>query len=273
MSGMTHAERYRVRPGAKVRLDEWDPADTSGFDGKESDSLKELTNLRTRLDQLQELMYAEAKHSLLVVLQGMDTSGKDGTIGKVFEGVNPSGVRVAHFRQPSPAEASHDFLWRVHPNAPVKGEFVIFNRSHYESVLVERVHGTVSAKKCHRRFKLINNFERLLHENDTAILKFYLNIDRNEQTKRLKERLADPTKHWKFSTVDLQERKLWPDYMRAYESAIENTSTDWAPWYVVPSNNKWFRNLIVVTAIVKVLGDMDMKYPLLPKGIKDIRIS
>jgi len=268
-----HTDRYRVRPGSKVRLFDWDPSDTSGYEGTEKGALEELNPLRAKLDKLQELMYAEGKHSLLVVLQAMDTGGKDGTIRKVFEGVNPAGVRVAHFREPSLDEASHDFLWRVHPNAPERGEFVIFNRSHYESVLVERVHGMVGQETWRRRYKLITSFERLLHENGTTILKFYLNISREEQERRLNERLEDPTKHWKFSTEDLHERKLWSEYMKAYEEAIERTSSKWAPWYIVPANHKWYRDLIVARIIVSAFEEMNMTYPKLPQELKGLRIG
>lgn len=273
MGKTIHTERYRVRPGAKIRLVEWDPSDTSGYEGTEDEALEELKLLRTKLDKLQELMYAEDKHSLLVVLQAMDTGGKDGTIRRVFEGVNPAGVRVAHYRQPTLDEAAHDFLWRVHPNAPARGEFVIFNRSHYESVLVERVHGIVDQRTCRRRYKLITSFERILHENRTTILKFYLNISKDEQERRLRERLADPTKHWKFSAEDLPERKLWGDYMKAYEEALERTSSKWAPWYIVPSNHKWYRDIVVARVIVSAFEDMNMKYPRLPKEFKGLRVG
>jgi PPK2 family polyphosphate:nucleotide phosphotransferase len=268
-----HTERYRIRPGQHVDLRDWDPNDTSGFDGDESAAAGGLTNLRTRLDSLQEMLFIEDRRSLLIVLQGMDTAGKDGTICKVFEGVNPSGVRVAHFRQPGPEELAHDFLWRVHEQAPAKGELVIFNRSHYESVLVEHVHRAISDKECKRRYKLIDEFERLLSEGGTTILKFYLNIDKDEQKKRLEERWADKTKRWKLTEADLAERKLWPQYMKAYERVLEKTSTEWAPWYLVPSNHKWYRDLVVAQVIVKTLDSFRMKYPPGPAGIKSLKVE
>jgi PPK2 family polyphosphate:nucleotide phosphotransferase len=268
-----HTERHKIQPNQKVHLDQLDPNDTSGFDGSEQAAEEELKKLRKRLDELQEMLFVEKKHSLLIVLQAMDTGGKDGTIRKVFEGVNPTGVRVAHFGVPSAEELAHDFLWRVHKEVPEKGQLVIFNRSHYESVLVERVHKLVKQKACHRRYKMINDFEHALSENGMTILKFYLNISNDEQKRRMEERLSDPTKRWKFSENDLSERRLWSAYMDAYEEALERTSTDWAPWYVVPSNNKWYRDLIVARVMVKTLEKFDMKYPSLPKKIESLKIK
>jgi PPK2 family polyphosphate:nucleotide phosphotransferase len=228
----------------------------------------ELATLRTRLERLQELLYAEHKHALLIVLQGMDASGKDGTIRRVFEGVNPQGVKVAKFGPPTPEELDHDFLWRVHREAPRKGEIVIFNRSHYEGVLVERVHNLVPEPTWKARYEQINDFERLLTEQGTTILKFFLHISKDEQKKRLQERLDDPTKNWKFSRSDLPERGHWSEYMRSYKDALEKTSSQRAPWYVVPSNHGWFRDLVVCTEIVRTLESMRMQYPRLPKAIK-----
>jgi PPK2 family polyphosphate:nucleotide phosphotransferase len=259
-------KQYLVKPGAKVRLDRFNPADTSGFGGKKKDGLKEVTALVKMLDPLQELLYAEHKHKVLIVLQSMDTGGKDGTIRRVFEGVNPQGVRVAHFGIPTPEETDHDFLWRVHAQVPERGQMVIFNRSHYEGVLVERVHGLVPKEVWKGRYQEINEFERMLTEEGTTILKFYLHIDRKEQMKRLQERLDDPTKHWKFSADDIHERRFWGEYTKAYQEALERTSTPWAPWYIVPSNHPWFRDLIVSSVIVKTLRDLDMKYPKLGKA-------
>ena len=266
-------ERFRLRPGAKLRLKDWDPGAKSGFDRKKEDGLSELESLAKRLEELQELLYAEHKHSLLVVLQGMDGSGKDGTIRRVFEGVNPQGVRVAKFGPPTPEEADHDFLWRAHKAAPARGEIAIFNRSHYEGVLVERVHGLVPKEVWKERYRQINDFERLLSESGTSVLKFYLNISAEEQKRRLEERLKDPTKNWKFSANDLPERGLWPQYMDAYEAALEETSTKPAPWYVVPSDHAWFRDLVVCTLIVEKLESLRMSYPSLPKGEKSVRVK
>ena len=266
MSGGLHPKRYAVEPGSKVRLGKIDPADTSGFRGGKKEGEKEIDSVIRKLDPLQELLYAEHRHSLLVVLQGMDSSGKDGTIRRVFEGVNPQGVRVAHFGKPSEEELNHDYLWRAHKQTPEKGEIVIFNRSHYESVLVERVHNLVPEEVWSRRYRQIADFERMLSEEGTTILKFFLHIDKKTQAKRFQDRLDDPTKHWKFSYLDYNERSYWKDYTRAYEDALGKTSTGWAPWYVVPSDHPWFRDLVVSQAIVEALEGMDMKYPRLDKA-------
>ena len=265
-------QRYMVRPGHAARLEDADPNDTSGFNGVKDDGRKRLEKLTARLEELQELLCAEAKHSLLVVLQGMDSAGKDGTIRRVFEGVNPQGVRVARFRVPTVLEDHHDFLWRVHEQVPAKGEIVLFNRSHYEDVLVTRVHGLISKPVWERRYREINEFERTLTEEGTTILKFFLHIGPGEQKRRLEERLEDPTKHWKFRESDVQERERWPAYMEAYEEAITRTSTAWAPWYVVPSNRKWFRDLFVSEQIVKTLEGFHMRYPPLPVELRGARI-
>jgi PPK2 family polyphosphate:nucleotide phosphotransferase len=262
-----------VEPKTKLKLSEIDPADTSGFDGGEPEALALSKKIDLKLDSLQALLYAEHKHKVLVVLQAMDTGGKDGTIRRIFQGVNPSGVRVAHFREPTPLEADHDFLWRAHAQVPGKGELVIFNRSHYEGVLVERVHKVVTKDECVRRYREINEFERMLVEEGTTILKFYLHIDVEEQKRRLRERLDDPDKRWKFSADDLVERKLWPRYTKAYQQAIESTSTEGAPWYVVPANRKWFRDLVVAAVIVDALERLEMKYPPLPPGLRSLVIK
>ena len=261
MGSTLHIKRYLVEPGSKVRLGKIDPNDTSGFGGGKSEGEKAIDSIIRRLDPLQELLYAEHKHKLLVVLQGMDSSGKDGTIRRVFEGVNPEGVRVAHFGKPSEEELDHDYLWRAHKQVPEKGEIVIFNRSHYESVLVERVHDLVPDKVWSKRYGQIVDFERMLVEEGTTITKFFLHIGKKEQAKRFQDRLDDPTKHWKFSYLDYNERSYWKDYTRAYEEALEKTSTPWAPWYVVPSNHPWFRDLVVSQAIVESLKGLGMKYP------------
>lgn len=260
-----HTKSYRVKPGSKVRLDNWDPADTSGFDGDKEDGLALLDAIKEKIDPLQELLYAEHKHKFLIVLQGMDSAGKDATIRRVFEGVNPEGVRVAHFGRPSGEDLDHDYLWRAHRQVPGKGEIVIFNRSHYESVLVERVHSIVPEKVWRLRYKQISDFERMLAEEGTTTLKFFLLIDKKEQKKRFDDRLRDPTKHWKFSYLDYAERRYWDDYTRAYEEALEKTSTEDAPWYIVPSNHGWFRDLLVGKVIHSSLKDLGMKYPELDK--------
>ncbi|MCI4372199.1 MAG: polyphosphate kinase 2 family protein [Thermoplasmata archaeon] len=265
-------KRCVVRPGERVRLARLDPDGTPGFSGVKDDGHRELNKLTARLEKLQELLYAERKHSVLVVLQGMDTAGKDGTIRRVFTGVNPQGVRVASFKFPSVEERAHDFLWRVHAQVPARGEMTLFNRSHYEDVLVPRVHGLIPRAVWERRYREINEFERTLSEEGTTVLKFFLHISRAEQKKRLKDRLDDPTKHWKFAEADLQERPLWNAYTRAYEEALTRTSTPWAPWYVVPSNRKWFRDLFVSERIVATLQGFRMRYPLLLPELRAVRI-
>ncbi|HLN51658.1 MAG TPA: polyphosphate kinase 2 family protein [Thermoplasmata archaeon] len=264
--------KHLVRPGVRLRLDRTDPADTSGFEGVKDDGRKELERLTARLERLQELLYAGHAHSILVVLQGMDSAGKDGTIRRVFQGVNPQGVRVASFKAPSAHEAEHDFLWRVHEQIPARGEMVLFNRSHYEDVLYPRVHGLITKPVWERRYREINGFERTLAGEGTTILKFFLHISRDEQKKRLEARLDDPTKHWKFRESDVRERRRWTAYTRAYEDALSNTSTSWAPWYVVPSDRKWYRDLIVSERIVDALEKLRMKYPPLPPELRSARI-
>jgi len=266
MGSGVRMKKYVVNAGARAKLDRWDPADTSGFDGDKKDGEKAIDAIMKKLDPLQELLYAEHKHKVLIVLQGMDSAGKDATIRRVFEGVNPEGVRVAHFGKPSQEELDHDYLWRAHNQVPAKGEIVIFNRSHYESVLVERVHGIVPEKVWSKRYGQIADFERMLAEEGTTILKFFLLISKEEQARRLKDRLDDPTKHWKFSVLDYDERPYWKEYKRAYEDAIEKTSTDKAPWFVVPSDHGWFRDLVVAQAILETLESLDMKYPKLVRS-------
>ena len=256
-----HVKRYTVKPGSKVRLEDVDPNDTSGFDGDKKDGEKEIDAILGKLDPLQEVLYAEHKHKFLIVLQGMDTAGKDGTIRRVFEGVNPEGVRVAHFGVPSNEELDHDYLWRAHKQVPGKGEIVLFNRSHYESVLVERVHGLVPESVWNKRYQQLVDFERMLNDEGTIIVKFFLHIDKKEQAKRFQDRLKDPTKHWKFSYLDYNERSYWNDYMHAYEEALERTSTEFAPWYVVPSNHPWLRDLVVSEVVVDALESLGMHYP------------
>jgi PPK2 family polyphosphate:nucleotide phosphotransferase len=253
--------KYRIKPGSKVDLKKWDPDDRSASPGGKKEDHRRLTELAVRLNELQDILYAERRHAVLVVLQGMDTSGKDGTIRHVFSEVDPLGVQAVRFKAPTEEELAHDFLWRVHPHAPGKGEVVIFNRSHYEDVLVVRVHKLITATECKRRYAEINHFERLLADTATVILKFYLHISKDEQRRRLQERLDDPNKQWKFSRADLAERKLWSQYMRAYADALEATSTDQAPWYVVPANSKTNRNLFISSVLLDTLEGLKMRYP------------
>jgi len=268
-----HTGRYRIESEQAIKLDNFDPNDTSGYDGKEEDEKEESKKLNERLRQLQEMLYAEHRRKVLVILQAMDTGGKDRVIHRVFEGVNPQGVQVAHFAEPTPEQLDHDFLWRVHQQVPRNGELVIFNRSHYESVLIERVHKLVAGEVWRRRYRQINDFERLLSEEDTIILKFYLHISADEQKKRLQARLDDPSKEWKFSINDLPERKFWKGYMNAYEDALNKTSTEWAPWYLIPANHKWFRDLVVSRVIVKTLERLDLRYPKMDKNHGSIVIK
>jgi PPK2 family polyphosphate:nucleotide phosphotransferase len=261
-----------VRPGSSARIDRVDPGDESGFDGGKERGLKKLERLTSRLNELQDLLYADHRHALLIVLQGMDSAGKDATIRRVFSGVSPEGVRVASFKVPSPLESDHDFLWRAHQQVPARGEMVLFNRSHYEDVLITRVHGLIRKPVWERRYREINEFERSLTEEGTTILKFFLHLSRDEQKRRLKERLDDPTKHWKFRESDIEERQRWPEYMAAYEEALTKTSTRWAPWYIVPSDRKWLRDLLVSEQIVRTLEGFRMRYPPLPPELRSERV-
>jgi len=252
-------DRYLIPPDTPVSLGRFDPADTGGL--RENDTEDRLEHLNRRLETLQELLYAEGKHKVLVVLQAMDTGGKDGVIRHVFEGVNPAGVKVASFGRPTEEQLDHDYLWRVHSHTPRTGQIVIFNRSHYEDVLVVRVRGLVPAEVWNRRYQHINEWERLLAEEGTTIRKFYLHISPEEQAERLQDRLDDPAKRWKFRRGDLDERARWGDYTTAYEAVLSQTSTPWAPWYVVPADRKWYRNLVVATILVETLEGLHMDYP------------
>jgi PPK2 family polyphosphate:nucleotide phosphotransferase len=254
-------EQLRIEPSAKVSLAAIDPDATPGYKQSKRHALDKLEALSRRLTTLQGMFWAERKRKLLVVLQGMDTSGKDGTIAHVFESVNPLGVKAVAWKAPSEQELAHDFLWRIHAQVPGAGEMAIFNRSHYESVTTERVRELVPPAVWRRRYQEINDFERLLTQSGTVVLKFFLHIDRAEQKRRLVERLDDPAKRWKFQRSDVDDRRLWSPYMRAYEQAIERTSTKDAPWYVVPANRKWFRNLVVASVLVHTLEQLDLRFP------------
>jgi PPK2 family polyphosphate:nucleotide phosphotransferase len=265
--------RYRVEPGTKVRLSAHDAGDTDGFRGDKAKGEAALTDLNDRLYELQELLYAEDRHRVLVVLQGMDTSGKDGTVRHVFREMNPVGVRVANFKKPSDDELEHDYLWRIHEHTPRRGEIVIFKRSHYEDVLITRVHGLVPLEVIERRYAHLNDFERMLTDEGTVVLKFFLHISKDEQRARLQARLDNPKKQWKFQHSDVEERQRWDDYVDAYERALTETSTDWAPWYVVPSNHKWYRNLVVANTLISSLESLDMHYPEPAKSLDGIVID
>ena len=266
-------KQYLVKPDTKVNLSKWDPNDTGDFKGGKEAGLAALEQLNDKLEVLQELLFAEHKHKVLIVLQALDTGGKDGAIRRVFDGINPAGVRVASFKAPTVEELDHDFLWRIHKEVPGKGEMVVFNRSHYEDVLVVRVHDMVPPDVWKKRFDQINDFERTLTENGTTILKFYLHIDLDEQKERLQARLDDPNKRWKFRLGDLQERKFWPEYMQAYEDVLSKTSRNYAPWYIVPANRKWFRDLVISSVLVDTLEGLKMKYPPSEENLDDIVIE
>lgn len=250
-----------VRPGARFRLANYETDGSAWSPGGKKKTSEAVEPRIARIGELQELLYAGGRHRLLVILQGMDTSGKDGTIRRAMRDVTPQGLRVASFKKPTAKELARDFLWRVHAEVPGDGEIVVFNRSHYEDVLVVRVHSLVPRDVWQKRYQQINDFERMLVESGTTILKFFLHISADEQKERLQTRLDDPTKRWKFQHGDLEERKKWNDYAKAYEDAIAKTSTSHAPWYVIPADRKWARDWIVTSILVEKLESLGMKYP------------
>jgi PPK2 family polyphosphate:nucleotide phosphotransferase len=254
----------------QLDLAAYDPGDLSEFPAGKAAAKTRLDELNGELEALQELLYAEGKHKVLIVLQGMDTSGKDGVIRHVFEGVNPQGVKVASFGVPTKEELDHDYLWRIHQRVPGRGEITIFNRSHYEDVLVVKVRGLAPPERVERRYAQIAEFERMLVEEGTTILKFFLHISKEEQRLRLQERLDRPEKNWKFNPGDLVERGFWNAYMAAYETALTLTSTEAAPWYIVPSDRKWYRNLVIATALVDTLRGLEMQFPPPAEGLSEI---
>ncbi len=260
----TQATQYRVKPDGKVKLNQIDTENTGPFEsspvGKEQ-ARAEVDKLTDQTAKLQERLYAESKQALLIVLQAMDAGGKDGTIKQVMSGVNPQSCRVSSFKAPSAEERAHDFLWRIHKSAPARGFIGIFNRSHYEDILWPRVHEGLSDKLMKERFRQINDFEQILTENGTTIIKLFLHISKDQQKRRIQRRLDNPDKHWKFDPSDIAERKLWPKYMSAYEEIFEATSTKLAPWYVIPGDNKWFRDWVVATIVRDTLKEMDPHYP------------
>jgi len=249
-----------AKPGTKVHLADYNPDDCGKHRDKD-EAKGETERYVERLAELQEVMWAEGKHALLVVFQALDGGGKDGVIEKVMHGVNPQGCYVASFKVPTPEELAHDYLWRVHKVTPRKGYIGIFNRSHYEDVLVVRVHSLVPKPVWKPRYDQINAFEKMLAEGGTTILKFFLHISKEEQKQRFQDRLGNPKKNWKFSAGDVKEREYWDDYMRAYENALSRCSTPWAPWYIVPANRKWYRDLVVSRTIVETLEKLDMHFP------------
>jgi PPK2 family polyphosphate:nucleotide phosphotransferase len=267
---MDYRRKFVVEPGRKVRLRKIDPAYTGKHESHE-EALPKIQEHLQRLTNLQYLLYADGNQSLLVVLQALDAGGKDGVVRHVFNAMNPQGTSVFGFKQPSKVELAHDFLWRAHEHTPGKGEVVIFNRSHYEDVLVVRVHKLVPKSVWSKRYELINDFEKMLHENGTRIVKFYLHISPEEQLARFHARLQDPARHWKISETDYSERELWAAYVEAFEDAMERTSTRHAPWYVVPANHKWFRDLTISAIIADTMEEMGLRLPPTQVDIAEMR--
>jgi PPK2 family polyphosphate:nucleotide phosphotransferase len=266
-----YLKKLVVEPGSKIRLKHLDP----GYHGKHEShksALPEIQQYLQKMEQLQYLMYAEKKHSLLIVLQGLDAAGKDGVVRHVLTGMNPSGCVESNFKQPTAEELAHDFLWRVHPHVPAKGSVAIFNRSHYEDVLVVRVHKLAPEKVWSKRYDQINDFEKLIFtENNTTILKFFLYISKQEQLDRFAKRLEDPTRQWKISESDYEERDYWKDYIEAFEDVLDKTSTEHAPWFIIPSNHKWFRDLSISQIITRTLEEMKMQLPKPTVNLAEIR--
>lgn len=266
-----HMKKLIVKPGSKIRLKHFDPSYHGKHESHKS-ALPEIQKNLQKMEQLQYLMYAENKHSLLIVLQGLDAAGKDGVVRHVLSGMNPSGCVASNFKQPTAKELAHDFLWRVHPHVPAKGSVAIFNRSHYEDVLVVRVHGLVPEKVWSKRYDQINDFEKLIvTENNTTILKFFLHISNQEQLARFAKRLDDPTRQWKISESDYKERDYWKDYIAAFEDVLSKTSTEHAPWFIVPSNHKWFRDLSISQIITRAMEEMKMQLPKPTVNLAEIR--
>ena len=263
---------YLVEPGKSIKLDKLSTDDTGDFENK-SDAKAVTDKTLSKLDDLQEVLYAGAEQALLIVLQAMDAGGKDGTIRSIFSGVNPQGCSVTSFKAPSKTELAHDYLWRIHAACPARGMIGIFNRSHYESVAVERIQKIAPKDVWSKRFDQINDFEKMLADEGTTIVKLFLHISKKEQKERLESRLADKSKHWKFDPHDLDTRKQWDDYMDAYTDAINKCSTKHAPWYVVPSDHKWYRNHVVADILVRTLQSMKLRYPPAPPGLEKIRID
>jgi PPK2 family polyphosphate:nucleotide phosphotransferase len=266
---MDYRNEFMVKPGSKVKLHDIDPAYT-GQHVSEEKAKAAIEKHRAKLSEQQLLMYAERRHSLLIVLQAMDAAGKDGTINHVMSTLNPQGTTVIGFKGPTALEQEHDFLWRVHPHAPAKGTVAIFNRSHYEDVLVVRAHNLAPKEVWSERYEMINDFEKLLHrQNNTHIIKFFLHISKEEQLNRFKQRLEDPARNWKISDSDYKERELWDDYIKAFEDVFFETSKKHAPWYIIPSNHKWFRNLAVSQITAAAMEDLGMK---MPKPVVDLNV-
>lgn len=269
---MASCDEYRVNP-KKFSLNDFDSNDKSERSGDKAKDALALEKITSEINVLQDILYAQGKHKILLVLQGMDASGKDGTVKQVFSACDPLGIRLANFRGPTPDELAHDYLWRAHQQVPQKGEISVFNRSHYEDVLITKVHDWIDDAECKRRYAQINDFERLLSETGTVIIKCYLHISKVEQKLRLQDRLNDPIKTWKFNPNDLKERELWSKYMVAYDNAMRATSTSYAPWYVVPADSKTNRNLLISKLLLNALQNLKLTYPPVPPEFKTIKIA
>jgi PPK2 family polyphosphate:nucleotide phosphotransferase len=266
-----YPKKLIVKPDSKIRLKHFDPGYHGKHESRES-AQPEIQKHIQKMQELQYLMYAENKHSLLIVLQGLDAAGKDGVVRHVLTGMNPSGCVAVNFKQPTAEDLDHDFLWRVHPHVPGKGSVAIFNRSHYEDVLVARVHNLVPEKVWSKRYDQINDFEQLIAtENNTTILKFFLHISKEEQLERFKKRLDDPARQWKISDSDYKERDYWKDYIAAFEDVLTKTSTEHAAWFIIPSNHKWFRDLSISKIIASTMEEMDMHFPKPTVNLAEIR--
>jgi PPK2 family polyphosphate:nucleotide phosphotransferase len=266
-------DQYKVKPNSKFSLSSINPNDKSErSDSKAKDALT-LEKLATEINALQDILHAQAKHKVLLILQGMDASGKDGTVKHVFSECDPLGIRLASFKGPTAEELARDYLWRVHAQVPKKGEVVIFNRSHYEDVLIVKVHDWIDEAECKRRYAQINDFERMLTETGTTIIKCFLHISKEEQKVRMQERLGDPTKIWKFNPNDLSERAVWSKYMLAYENVLEATSTKEAPWYVIPADSKTNRNLLISRILLSTLKSLSLEYPPVPPDYHEIKVE
>lgn len=269
---MANLNQYRVNP-KDFSLKDFNAKDKSERSVTKEEDVIEFARLVAEINRLQDILHAEGKRKVLLVLQGMDTCGKDGTVRHVFSECDPLGIRLASFKTPSADELAHDYLWRVHQQVPKAGELVIFNRSHYEDVVIVKVHDWIDDDECKRRYAQINDFERMLSETGTTIIKCFLHISQDEQKKRLQERLDDPAKTWKFNPNDLNERALWPDYIKAYEQAIKATSTEHAPWYIVPADSKTNRNLLISRLLLNTLKNLKLTYPPVPEDYKSIIVK
>ena len=267
---MNYTRHFRITPGSRVRLKDFNPRSVDKHETKKS-ALPIIATLREQMDELQFQLYAEQKRSLLICLQGLDAGGKDGVVRHVISSMNPEGCRVASFKQPTPVELAHDFLWRIESQTPRRGEVAIFNRSHYEDVLIVRVHDLVPKKIWSQRYEQINDFERRLVANGTHILKFFLHNSKAEQLRRFKKRLDDPKRRWKISEADYAEREYWAGYQAAYEDVLNRCSTNDAPWFVIPSDHKWFRNLAISQIIVETMKNLDIQIPKPTVNLADIR--